>query len=197
VIAPSYLFFEKGEKSPQLHPKDAHGFLLDYSQTLQEAIQKINLEATSLDLQWDEGGDNTPTDIIQKPNAFPNRPIAGEKHIQSSRLSAHANAHATEVATAVFLDSIFKRDHRINLARPAVDATMTPDGPAILHAYIIPHLSSIPCSTMPPSLSANNVVDEYHSTDIRQHPAAAPKTMPQEVERRRARRHRPIRETRT
>ncbi|KAK1660912.1 hypothetical protein QYE76_049071 [Lolium multiflorum] len=57
---------------------------------------------------------------------------------------------------------------------------MTPDGSAILHAYINPHLSSIPCSTMPPSLSANNVVDEYHSTDIRQHPAAAPKTMPQE-----------------
>ncbi|KAK1679221.1 hypothetical protein QYE76_040069 [Lolium multiflorum] len=87
-----------------------------------------------------------------------------EKHIQSSRLSAHANAHATEVATAVFLDSIFKRDHRINLARPAVDATMMPDGSTIPHAYIIPHLSLIPCNTMPLRLSANNVVDEYHST---------------------------------
>jgi hypothetical protein len=40
-----------GEISPQLlHPNDAHGFLLDYSQTLQETIQKINLEATLLNL---------------------------------------------------------------------------------------------------------------------------------------------------
>jgi hypothetical protein len=37
-------------------------------------------------------------------------------------LSTHANAHATEAATAVFLDSIFKRDHRIDLAIPAIDA---------------------------------------------------------------------------
>ncbi|KAK1696593.1 hypothetical protein QYE76_013290 [Lolium multiflorum] len=100
--------------------------------------------------------------------------------IQSSRLSAHANAHAIEVATAIFLDPIFKRDHRINLARPTVDATKTSDGSTILHAYIIPHPSSIPRSTMPPRLSAIDVVDEYHSTNIRQHPAAAPKTMPQE-----------------
>jgi hypothetical protein len=47
---------------------------------------------------------------------------------------------------------------------------------------------------MPPRLNANNVVDEYHSTHIRHHPAAAPKLMPQEVERRMARRHRSIRE---
>jgi hypothetical protein len=72
---------------------------------------------------------------------------------------------------------------------------MTPDGSTILHAYIIPHLSSMPCSTMPLSLNANDVVDEYHSTDIRQHPAAAPKTMSQEVERRRTRCHRLIRES--
>jgi hypothetical protein len=67
---------------------------------------------------------------------------------------------------------------------------MTPDGSTILHAYIIPHPSSIPCSTMPPRLNANNVVDEYHSTNIRHHPAAAQKMMPQEVERCRTRRHR-------
>jgi hypothetical protein len=49
---------------------------------------------------------------------------------------------------------------------------MTPNGSTILHAYIIQDLSSIHCTTMPLRLSANNVVDEYHSTDIRQHPAA-------------------------
>jgi hypothetical protein len=41
-------------------------FLLDYSQHLTIAIQNIKLEATSLNLQRDEGGDKTPTHIIQK-----------------------------------------------------------------------------------------------------------------------------------
>jgi hypothetical protein len=103
-----------------------------------------------------------PTHIIQKTKCLSKPPIAGEKHIQSSRLSAHANTHTTEVATTIFLDSIFKRDPRINLARPAVDGTMTPDVSTILHAYITPHPSSIPCSTMPSRLSANNVIDELH-----------------------------------
>jgi hypothetical protein len=56
----------------------------------------------------------------------------------------HVNAHATEDATAVFVDPIYKWDHHINLERPAVDATMRPDGSTIMHAYIIPHPSSIP-----------------------------------------------------
>jgi hypothetical protein len=59
--------FSKWGRSPQhLHPKDAHGFLLDYSQNFTRTIQKITLEATSLNLQWGKGGDNTPTHIIQK-----------------------------------------------------------------------------------------------------------------------------------
>jgi hypothetical protein len=70
------------EISPQLlHPRDAHDFLLDCSQHLIRVIQKIKLEATSLNLQRDEGGDNSPTHINQKPNAFPGRPIADEKHM--------------------------------------------------------------------------------------------------------------------
>ncbi|KAK1684058.1 hypothetical protein QYE76_044906 [Lolium multiflorum] len=72
--------------------------------------------------------------------------LRGEKHIQSS------------IATVVFLDSIFKRDHRINLARPVFDATMAPNGSTDLHAYIILHPSSILCSTMPPRISANNMI---------------------------------------
>jgi hypothetical protein len=44
---------------------------------------------------------------------------------------------------------------------------MTPDGSINLHGYIIPHPSSILCNIMPPRLSANNMVDEYHSTNIR------------------------------
>ena len=100
----------------------------------------------------------------KQPNAFPSRPIAGEKHIQSSRLSAHANTHATEIATAVFLAPIFKRDHRIDFARPVVDVTMTPDSSTILHVSCSLHPSSIPCSSTPPRIINVNVVDEHHST---------------------------------
>ncbi|KAK1625915.1 hypothetical protein QYE76_000230 [Lolium multiflorum] len=76
-------------------------------------------------------------------------PIAGEKHIQSSRLSAHANTHAIEVATAIFLDSIFKRDHRIGHARPAIDAATAPDDSTILRTSITLHPSSRYHYTMP------------------------------------------------
>jgi hypothetical protein len=109
-------------------------FLLDYSQHLIRAIQKINLEATSLNQHWDEGVTIPQLTSSKKLNTFLSHPIAGEKHIKSSRLSTHANAHATEVATTVFLKFIFKREPHINLARHVLDAIMTPDGSTILHA---------------------------------------------------------------
>jgi hypothetical protein len=48
-------------------------FLLDYSQNLTRTIQKINLKATSLNLQWDEGVTIYQLTSSKKPNAFPNR----------------------------------------------------------------------------------------------------------------------------
>jgi hypothetical protein len=153
-------------------------FLLDYSQYLTRAIQKIKFEATSLNLQRDEGGDNSPTHINQKPNAFPGRPIADEKHIQSSRLPAYANAYAIEVATAVFLDSIFKRDHRIDHARPAIDAATAPDDSTILRESITLHPSrdtTAPCrgDSTTPTQRKHTAPPQHH-----RHPLSAPKTMP-------------------
>ncbi|KAK1620100.1 hypothetical protein QYE76_025617 [Lolium multiflorum] len=88
----------------------------------------------------------------------------GEKHIQSNTLSAHANTHAAEIATDVFLAPIFKRDHRIDLARHAIDVTMTPDNSIIMHVSCSPRPSSIPCSSTPPRIINVNMVDEHHST---------------------------------
>jgi hypothetical protein len=62
---------------------------------------------------------------------FSSRPLAGEKHNQSSRSSAHAIAHAVEIVTVVFLEPISKRNHRINLAIPAIDATMMPNSTTV------------------------------------------------------------------
>jgi hypothetical protein len=77
-----FFFLKWGKKSPQLlHPSDAHDFLLDYSQHFTREIQKINLEASSLNLHRHEGVTIHQLTSFKKPNAFPSRPIAGEKHI--------------------------------------------------------------------------------------------------------------------
>ncbi|KAK1652774.1 hypothetical protein QYE76_070579 [Lolium multiflorum] len=101
-----------------------------------------------------------------------------EKHIQSSRLSAYANAHAMEVATAVFLNSIFKRDHRIGHARPAIDAATASDDSTILRESITLHLSretTTPCrgDTTTPTQQKHTAPPQHH-----RHPLSAPKTMP-------------------
>ncbi|KAK1641529.1 hypothetical protein QYE76_059334 [Lolium multiflorum] len=144
----------------------------------------------------DEGGDNSPTHINQKPNAFLGRKIANEKHIQSSKLSAYANAHAIEVATAVFLDSIFKRDHRIDHARPAIDAATAPDDSTILRKSITLHPSRdtiAPCrgDSTTPTQQKHTAPPQHHC-----HPLSAPKNDAPNRENDVAPRHRPIRETR-
>ncbi|KAK1627170.1 hypothetical protein QYE76_001485 [Lolium multiflorum] len=116
------------------------------------------------------------------------RPIGYEKHIQSSRLSTHTNAHAIEVATAVFLDSIFKRDHRITHARLAIDAATAPDDTTILRASITSVSDTTP---MPRRLGRHS----KHCSPQHHHPLSAPKRCPQVDGV--ARRHRPIRETRS
>jgi hypothetical protein len=63
--------------------------------------------------------------------------LEGEKHNQSSKPSACIIAHAAEISSAVFLEPIFKRNQRIDFAKPAIGATMTPASSTILRASII------------------------------------------------------------
>jgi hypothetical protein len=52
----NFFFSKWGEYHPSFCIQEMHTvFLLNYLQHLKRAIQKINLEATSLNLQWDEG----------------------------------------------------------------------------------------------------------------------------------------------
>ncbi|KAK1621287.1 hypothetical protein QYE76_026804 [Lolium multiflorum] len=106
------------------------------------------------------------------------RPIADEKHIQSCKLSAYANAHAVGVATTVFLDSIFKRDHRIDHARPVIDAATAPDDSTILRVSITLHPSrdsTAPChdDSTTPTQQKHTSPPQHH-----RHPLSTPKTIP-------------------
>jgi hypothetical protein len=71
-----FLFLRWGNITPASASKAGCTRLLklDYSQTLTRTIQKINLKITSLNLQWNEWGDNTPTNIIQKTKCLPKPP---------------------------------------------------------------------------------------------------------------------------
>jgi hypothetical protein len=122
--------------------------------------------------------------------------MAKQEHtsgLADSRRAPHALT--SEAITAINRWSIFKAEIRIALARPAVNATMAPDSTSSLRESITPRPSPRPRCDTPPRLAVVDAVDAHHSFSCLHHPAAAPKTMPQEVHRRRKRRHRPIWDT--
>jgi hypothetical protein len=90
--------------------------------------------------------------------------LAGEKHNQSSRPSAHDIAHAAEITTVVFLEPISKRDHRIDLARPAIDAAMAPYETTILRTSITLRPSPRHHCIMPPRLDDAEAAKAHRST---------------------------------
>jgi hypothetical protein len=98
---------------------------------------------------------------------------------------------ASEAVTAINHWSIFRVEISIALAcRRHHGARQRPT----LREPITPRLSPRPRCAMLPRLAVVDAVDVHHSTTCCHHPAAAPKTMSQEVKRCRKRRHRPIRD---
>jgi hypothetical protein len=72
---------------------------------------------------------------------------------------------------------------------------MAPDSTPTLRESMTPRPSPRPRCDTPPRLAVVDAVDAHHSFSCLHHLVAAPKTMPQEVQQRRKRRHRPIRDT--
>jgi hypothetical protein len=72
---------------------------------------------------------------------------------------------------------------------------MTPDNTTILRVLFIPHPTPILRCATPPRLTIADTIYEHHTIATHHYPAAAPQTMPQEVDRRIEHHHRPIQET--
>jgi hypothetical protein len=71
-----------------------------------------------------------------------------------------APASAPEVAASVFREPIFRRNPCIDLARPAVNATMMPDSATALREFIKPCPSPRLRCSMPPRPANDDVVDK-------------------------------------
>jgi hypothetical protein len=71
---------------------------------------------------------------------------------------------AAEIATAVFLEPISKRSHRIDLARPAIDVATAPDDTTILRASITLRPSPRHHCTMLPRLDDADTAETHRST---------------------------------